>query len=197
MRPWTLIVPRAILLAGLLAADAMPAMHEFTGQAMHMRIVVYVVGVGVIPAWWLATRERTVGVTPVPYPLAADLFLLVPFFFDLTGNSFHLYARVDNYDDAAHLVGVASLTLCGAALLPRTLDPAVRATMAAGGGVFLGVMIELVEWVAFSHPVATGYVAYRDTVGDLAMDALGCVAAGVVVAWPAIAGGTRAVRSLR
>jgi hypothetical protein len=59
--------------------------------------------------------------------------------------------------------------------------------MAAGIGVFLGVLIELVEWVAFSHPVATGFVAYRDTVGDLAMDALGCVVAGAVVALPTIA----------
>ena len=32
----------------------------------------------------------------------------------------------------------------------------------------LGIGIELTEWTAFTHPVATGYGAYRDTVGDLA-----------------------------
>jgi hypothetical protein len=181
-----LLVLKALLLAGLLAALVVPGMHQFTGQALRLRVIVYLAGLVAMPAGWaIATRLRGAERPPLPYPVAADVFLLVPFFFDLTGNSFQLYARVDNYDDAAHLLGVACLTLCGAALMPRTLPPAVRATMAAGIGVFLGVLIELVEWVTFSHPVATGFVAYRDTVGDLAMDALGCVLGAAIVLAPA------------
>jgi hypothetical protein len=53
--------------------------------------------------------------------------------------------------------------------------------LAAGVGIFLGVLIELVEWAAFTHPAATGFAAYRDTVGDLAMDTLGCVLACALV----------------
>jgi hypothetical protein len=124
MRRATLLIPRLLLLAGLLASSLVPGLHQFTGQAMHLRVVVYLAGVAVIPAGWaIANRLRAADAPPAAYPLAADLYLLVPFVFDLTGNSFHLYARVDNYDDAAHLVGVASLTLCGAGLMPRSLAP--------------------------------------------------------------------------
>ncbi len=176
------VAGKLLLLGGLLAALAVPGMHQFHGQAMSLRVVVYLVGVAAMPAGWaIARRLRDPARPALAYPFAADGYLLVPFFFDLTGNSFHLYARVDNYDDVAHLLGVACLTLCGAALLPRSLGSVVRATLAAGIGVFLGVLIELVEWAVFSHPVSTGFVAYRDTVGDLAMDALGCVLAALVV----------------
>lgn len=172
-----LIALRVLLLGGLCSALLIPGMHQFTGEAMRLRVAVYCVGVLIVPAGWLAACRRR----PVEYPFAADIFLLIPFFFDLSGNSFHLYARIDNYDDAAHLLGVAALTACGAALLPRHLEALVRGMLAAGVGIFLGVLIELVEWAAFSHPAAAGFTAYRDTVGDLAMDAVGCVLACLMV----------------
>jgi hypothetical protein len=53
---------------------------------------------------------------------------------------------------------------------------------AAGVVAMLGIGIELTEWTAFTHSVATGYGAYRDTVGDLAMDVAGA-ALGAVALW--------------
>ena len=50
----------------------------------------------------------------------------------------------------------------------------VLAVAAAGAAAMLGIGIELAEWTAFAHPVATGFGAYRDTIGDLAMDIAGC-----------------------
>jgi hypothetical protein len=46
----------------------------------------------------------------------------------------------------------------------------------------LGIGIELTEWTAFTHPVATGYGAYRDTIGDLGMDVAGA-ALGAITLW--------------
>jgi hypothetical protein len=174
---------RAVLIGGICAALLVPGMHQFSGEAMRLRVAVYGVGVLIVPVGVLAVRR---GRAATGYPFAADLFLLVPFLFDLSGNSFHLYARVDNFDDAAHLVGVAALTACGAALLPRHLTALVRGGLAAGAGILVGVLIELVEWAAFTHPVSAGFSAYRDTVGDLAMDALGCMLACLLVALPRI-----------
>jgi hypothetical protein len=46
----------------------------------------------------------------------------------------------------------------------------------------LAIGIELTEWTAFTHPVATGYGAYRDTIGDLGMDVAGA-ALGAITLW--------------
>jgi hypothetical protein len=46
---------------------------------------------------------------------------------------------------------------------------------------------ELTEWTAFTHPVATGYSAYRDTIGNLGMD----VAGAALVRGHALADGPR------
>ena len=45
-----------------------------------------------------------------------------------------------------------------------------------------GLGIELCEWTAFQHPAATGYAAYRDTIGDLGMDAAGALLGAAAVA---------------
>jgi hypothetical protein len=49
-----------------------------------------------------------------------------------------------------------------------------------GSGSHIG--IELTEWPAFTHPVATSYGAYRETVGDLGMDMAGA-ALGAITLW--------------
>jgi len=41
---------------------------------------------------------------------------------------------------------------------------------------------ELTEWTAFTHPVATGYSAYRDTIVALGMDVAGA-ALGAATLW--------------
>jgi hypothetical protein len=177
--PGALIAVKALIMLTTLTSLAVPAMHEFRGEAMTGRVLVYAVAVLLIPAGWAMRGRRS-------YPLAADSLLMVPLIFDLVGNSLHLYARFDHYDKVAHLVGLAASAMFAAALLrPYVSGRVALAAVAVAGGLFIGIAIELVEFAVFKHPSATGLGAYQDTVGDLAMDMLGAViAAAVILALP-------------
>jgi hypothetical protein len=111
-----LIAVKALIVCTTVTALAVPGMHEFRGEAMAGRVLVYAVAVLVIPAAWLMFGRRS-------YPVAADSFLMVPVAFDLAGNSLHLYARFDHYDKVAHLVGLAATAMFAAALLPICQRP--------------------------------------------------------------------------
>ena len=166
--------PVHALVAGKLAVAALlfttlvvPAAGGFHGQALWLRCAVYPAGLVLLPAAW---RLRGRGA----YPLAADAYLLIPFAFDAAGNSLGLYSRIDNFDNFAHLVGTMALAgFAGTLLASRSNDRLVTVLAAAGAAAMFAIGIELAEWTAFTHPVATGYGAYRDTVGDLAMDVAG------------------------
>jgi uncharacterized membrane protein YjdF len=160
----------------LVSSFVVPAAGGFHGQALWLRGVVYPVGLIVLPLIWAARGRGR-------YPLAADAYLLVPFAFDAAGNSLGLYGRIDNFDNFSHLVGTVALTgFAGALLATRSADRLVTILAAAGVAAMLGIGIELTEWTAFTHPVATGYGAYRDTVGDLGMDVAGA-ALGAITLW--------------
>lgn len=178
-RPWVTPVQALsaakLAVACLLAATlVVPAAGGFHGQALWLRFIVYAAGLAVLPAlWWRRGGD---------YPLAADAYLLVPFAFDAAGNSLGLYGRVDNFDNLAHLVG--TFALCGFAgelLASRGDDLLVTVLAAAGVAAMLAIGIELAEWCAFAHPAETGYGAYRDTVGDLAMDVAGAALGALLV----------------
>jgi hypothetical protein len=176
-----LIALKTCILGVALASIAVPSLHEFAGEAMTGRIAVYIAAVLLLPAVALLRGRRQ------PYPLLADWFLMMPVAFDVVGNSLHLYGNVDHYDDAAHLVGLAFSAAFTAALLRgRVSDRFALAGVAVAGGLVIGVGIELVEFILFSHTQATGLEAYNDTIGDLAMDLLGAaLAAGIVLVLPA------------
>jgi hypothetical protein len=166
---------KAAILAITVASLAVPSLHEFAGEAMTGRIAVYIAAVLVLPAVTLV-RGRP------GYPLVADWFLMMPVAFDVVGNSLHLYGHVDHYDDGAHLIGVAFSAAFAAALLRgRVSGRLALAGVAVAGGLVIGVGIELVEFVLFSHTQATGLSAYNDTIGDLAMDLLGAALAATLV----------------
>ena len=166
---------KASILAVTVASIAVPSLHEFAGEAMTGRMAVYIAAVLVLPAVTLL-RGRP------GYPLLADWFLMMPVAFDLVGNSLHLYGHVDHYDDGAHLVGLAFSAAFAAALLRgRVSGRLALAGVAVAGGLVIGVGIELVEFVLFSHTQATGLSAYNDTIGDLAMDMLGAALAATLM----------------
>jgi hypothetical protein len=186
-----LIAVKALIVCTTVTALAVPGMHEFRGEAMAGRVLVYAVAVLVIPAAWLMFGRRS-------YPVAADSFLMVPVAFDLAGNSLHLYARFDHYDKVAHLVGLAATAMFAAALLRRYVNGRVAlAAVAVAGGLAIGIAIELFEFAVFTHPSATGLGAYQDTVGDLAMDIAGAAIAAttllVLPTWPRRPSGRRDV----
>ena len=176
--PLLLMAAGKIAIASLLAATlVLPAAGGFHGQALWLRCAVYPVGLMLLPALWQARGRRGT------YPLAADAYLLIPFAFDAAGNSLGLYGRVDNFDNFAHLVGTLALTgVAGCMLAGRTTDRLTAVIAAAGAAAMFGIGIELAEWTAFTHPVATGYGAYRDTIGDLAMDVAGATFGALTLA---------------
>jgi hypothetical protein len=177
-----LATAKTAILSIALISIVVPSLHQFSGEAMTGRIVVYTAGALVLPAVWLAHGRRS-------YPLAADCFLTVPLLFDLVGNSFHLYGHVDHYDDTAHLIGLAFSAAFAAALLrPWVEGRLAPAGVAVAGGLAIGILIEMVEYVLFSHSQATGLEAYRDTIGDLSMDLLGAAIAGLLIM---VTGGSR------
>jgi uncharacterized membrane protein YjdF len=169
---------KAAVLTLLAATLLVPQAGGFSGEALWLRAAVYPLGIAVIPALWHVTGRRA-------YPLAADAYLLVPFAFDAMGNTLGLYGRVDNFDNLAHLVGTFALAgFAGSLLATRSDDRLLIGLAAAGAASVLAIGIELCEWTALAHPVATGYGAYRDTVGDLAMDVAGMLAGGLSLCRP-------------
>ena len=177
LEPLHALVAGKLVVASLLFATlVVPAAGGFHGQALWLRCLVYPIGLLLLPVAW---RIRG----PDSYPLAADAYLLAPFAFDAAGNSLGLYGRVDNFDNFAHLVGTFALAgFAGTLLASRSADRVVTVLAAAGVAATFAIGIELAEWTAFTHPVATGYGAYRDTVGDLAMDVVGA-ALGALAVW--------------
>jgi len=176
--PTTLLAVGKVAVACLLAATlVVPAAGGFHGQALWLRCAVYPIGLTLLPAIWLARGRSRV------YPLAADAYLLVPFAFDASGNTLGLYGRIDNFDNFSHLVGTLALTgVAGSLLAARSTDRLTTVFAAAGAAALFGIGIELAEWTAFTHPVATGYGAYRDTIGDLAMDIAGAAVGALALA---------------
>lgn len=172
-----LLAAAKMMIGGLLFATlVLPVAGGFHGEALWLRCVVYAGGLSLLPAVWLWRGRRT-------YPLAADAYLLIPFAFDACGNTLGLYHRIDNFDNFAHLVGTLALTgFAGSLLGARGGDRVVTVIAAAGAAAMFGIGIELAEWTAFSHPVATGFGAYRDTIGDLGMDAAGAIVGAALLA---------------
>jgi len=176
--PLLALTTAKLSVACLLAATlVVPAAGGFHGQALWLRCAVYPIGLMLLPAIWAARGRRGI------YPLTGDAYLLVPFAFDACGNTLGLYGRVDNFDNFAHLVGTFALTgVAGCLLAGRSTDRLTSVIAAAGAATLLGIGIELAEWTAFTHPVATGYGAYRDTIGDLAMDVAGVAVGALTLA---------------
>jgi hypothetical protein len=173
-----LLAAAKLMVGGLLLATLfVPIAGGFHGEALWLRCVVYAGGLSLLPAVWHLRGRRS------SYPIGADAYLLIPFAFDACGNTLGLYHSVDNFDNFAHLVGTIALTgFAGSLLGARGGDRVVTVIAAAGAAAMFGIGIELVEWKAFAHPVATGFGAYRDTIGDLGMDAAGAIVGAAVLA---------------
>src|SRR5437879_2003868 len=176
--PTMCLAAAKVLVAGVLGASLLiPAAGGFHAEALWLRGAVYPVGLAMIPAAWLLRGRRSA------YPLGADAYLVIPFAFDAAGNSLGLYQSVNNFDNIAHLVGTFALTgFAGSLLRSRSGDRLLVAAAAAGVASMLAIGIEVAEWTAFAHPVGTGFQAYRDTIGDLAMDVAGVALGGLALA---------------
>jgi len=154
-----------------------PDLPQFSGKAFTGRALAYPIALLVLPVgWWLRGRGR------LPYPVAADILLGLPFLIDVAGNALNLYDSVEWWDDANHLVNWALHTAAiGLLLRAGPWGPWTRAALAFGWAAGTAVAWELAEYVAFVPDSPEAATAYADTLGDLALGLLGGAVAAVAV----------------
>ena len=131
---------------------------------------------------------RFLGVRPA-LDAAFGLALVVAAWFSVLG----LYVSVPLVDLPVHLVlnglvaAVAYLLLARVGVLPETLDVARPrlgvAVVTTALGVVGGVLWEFGEWAGHTFIDDAIFVGYTDTLGDLAIGALGSIAAGASMGW--------------
>lgn len=165
----------ALLVLALLA----PELPQFQGKAFVGRAVAYPVALATLPiAWWVLGRGR------IPFPVATDILLGLPFLVDMAGNAFNLYDSVEWWDDANHL-GNWGLHTAAVVLLLRQLQ-APRVALIASGIAWASttaILWELAEYVAFVPNSPEAASAYADTLGDLALGLIGGTVATLLIAF--------------
>jgi hypothetical protein len=155
-----------------------PDLPQFSGKAFTGRAVAYPIALLVLPvAWWVFGRRRG-----LPFPVAADILLGLPFLIDVVGNALDLYDSVEWWDDANHLVNWGVHT-AGIGLLLRwgSWGSWTRAALAFGWAASTAVLWELGEYVAFVPNSPEAATVYQDTLGDLALGLIGGALAALLV----------------
>ncbi|HEX5824735.1 MAG TPA: hypothetical protein VFY18_09790 [Candidatus Limnocylindrales bacterium] len=155
-----------------------PDLPQFQGKAFTGRAVAYPAALLAAPIlWWLLARRR------IPFPVAADILLGLPFLIDVAGNALNLYDTIEWWDDLNHLVNWALHTAAiGLLLRHGTWTPSTRVALAFCWAVTTAALWEFAEYVTFvpNSPEAT--TAYADTLLDLALGMTGGLIAAILVA---------------
>jgi hypothetical protein len=164
----------ALLALAILAPD----LPQFQGKAFAGRAIAYPIALAVVPiAWWLLGRGR------VPFPVATDILLGLPFLIDMAGNALNLYDTIEWWDDANHLGNWALHTSAIVLLVRGQLAPVGVAAVGVAWAATAAILWELAEYVAFVPNSPEAATAYQDTLGDLALGLLGGTVASVALAW--------------
>ena len=166
---------------GLLLLLALALTHPDLGnmrdKAAGLRAVAYPLLSFTIPVvWFLFWRHRS------SFPWLADLFVTITCFTDILGNRMDLYDTIVWFDDWMHFMNTGLLTAAFVLLtLPRTATFGATLERSLAFGVTAALAWEIAEYYAFlsNHSERTG--AYRDTLGDMGLGALGAVLAAVVI----------------
>lgn len=120
------------------------------------------------------------------FDIAVSLSVLVAAWSNVLG----LYRSVAWWDLAVHLVCTGALAATALLLLAHAgvvatpgagAPPAGTMLMTGVLGLALGAVWEMVEWAGYTFVSDEIFVAYADTIGDMAVGGLGAVGAGVVI----------------
>lgn len=143
------------------------------------------IGWGAVAFWVTALAllgvcaSRFLGLRP-GLDIALGSTLLVAAFSSTLG----LYTSIAGWDLVVHFSATgllaAALFVCGQRLrlVPLDTPPVPTAVLTAAFGVSAAVLWEIAEWVGHNFVDPTIYVAYNDTIGDLAAGAAGAIVAG-------------------
>ena len=171
------VVAKAGLVVLLALSLLFPELGNVEDKAAGLRAVAYPMLAFTVPAvWWVFWRERA------SFPWVADLMVTSTCFTDTLGNRLDLYDSVVWFDDVMHLVNTGLLTAAVILLTMRrssTLAAVVERSLAFGATS--AVVWELAEYFAFIANSSEKRHAYTDTLGDLGLNTLGGVLAGLIV----------------
>jgi hypothetical protein len=170
------VTAKAGLVLLVLAALAYPDASHLRDKAAGLRAVGYPLFAFALPVVWLVFwRDRG-------FAWLADLFVTLTCFSDFLGNRLNLYDTVIWFDDFMHF---ANTGLLAAAVLLLTTSSGARFSAlverALAFGVTAALAWEIAEYFAFMQVSSELPDAYADTLGDLALGALGTLAAAVGV----------------
>lgn len=176
------LAAKVALAACLVHAVAYSDLPQYQDKAMGSRLVAYpLIAVAVPVASWVHRRRRT---ACGGYPWLVDLCATLPFLFDSAGNAWHLYDRIERWDDLMHVATwVPWVVAFGLLVAPRIDDRLVLAGVIVGFGAVTHIGWEIGEYLTFvQHNPAESLEAYRDTMGDMALSLLGSVTGAALVA---------------
>ncbi len=175
------IAVKAGLVGLLLVAVISPDLGGLKGKAAGERLVLYPLGVAVVPLVWWTARWTRPGGRSGAFPWLGDLLFSLPWFLDTLGNRLNLFDTLWWWDDWMHFLSWGLLTAAILVLFPPDggLGRVVERAIAFGCGSAL--LWELGEYAAFIRNSPELQTAYTDTLGDLALGTLGSLVAAVVV----------------
>jgi hypothetical protein len=186
------LLVKVALVGLLLSALIFPDLSGVKEKAGTARLVVYPLGLLVVPLWWWlygrrrAERAASSGArrNGPGFPWTADLLVSLPWLLDLLGNRFNLFDTGDWWDDWMHFLNWLLLT-AGVLLAwsARGVSRGVVVMCAVGFGLTAALLWELGEYFAFIRTSPELTTAYTDTLGDLTLGGLGSLLAGVAVAY--------------
>lgn len=183
------LATKAALFA-LLALDlVLPDLQGIKANASLGRLVLYPLGVLVVPiGWWvrgLRHRRRAIDPRiegPKGFPWAADLLISLPWLLDTLGNRFGLFESIGWWDKMMHFLNWMLLT--GGLLLAwrfgRRTAAGVVVMVALGFGCTAALAWELLEYASFNRLSNIPGAIYVDTLGDLSAGTLGSLTAALI-----------------
>jgi hypothetical protein len=108
-------------------------------------------------------------------------------------NVFDAYRRIPGWDLVVHFAATGTLALVAYLLLARLRvlplpgsrehRTAIAVVISTALGLALSAVWEMIEWVGFTFISDDIFVAYGDTIGDLAAGGAGALLAGVILAF--------------
>ncbi len=150
------------------------------GTAIALRLSLYPLSVVIVPALWVANGR------PRPYPIVADIALVVPFILDSARIGLDLSSR-PGLDALPHIGGWLSLSVA----VGLAVGPIVRARW-IGFGLMVGVGATVaIVWEVSEFVVSRGgggfELTYGNTIADLGFSLAGAVIGAtvmVIAGWP-------------